>query len=236
MSRASRCPPTSLEMNPQDVAATHVPQRLGRNRVSEHAVHTELPVHIDGQEHAGIRATGAHRVDQRPRIKYRTTAGGKISRRYSQRNSQLFESLNFEHALKKSDHALVRGESHSRNRPAREVTEAYPASDLFHFLGRDPTAVNRANQRAYAGACNVINRNVFFFEDSENTDMRDTPREPATQCNSQSERLRRYRRWPCVAARKLTPESLHGPNNPAQVLHWTPLPGSLGTPLPTPAN
>ena len=114
-------------------------------------------------------------------MKYDALASGKIGCRHGERDTQLFESFNFQKLVQESDHALVAGEAVAGERPTGNVFEADAGSDLLKLRGRNPTAVSGTDEGAYAGSGNAADGDVFFFEDFEDAYMGDTSSKASTQ-------------------------------------------------------
>jgi hypothetical protein len=51
--------------------------------------------------------------------------------------------------------------------------EANLGGNLLEFGGREPTAVGCSDERAYAGASDKLNGNLFFFQNFEDADVGD---------------------------------------------------------------
>ena len=103
----------------------------------------------------------------------------EICRRNAEGNAKLFKGLALKGAREECDHAIGRGKAAARKSPARERGEARVVREIMHLSQREPTAVARADQRADAGTCDDANRNTFFFQNFENTDMSDPAGEPS---------------------------------------------------------
>jgi hypothetical protein len=79
--------------------------------MGEHAIDQPASANVDRQEHSGIGATGAHRIDDRTRMKDHAFAAVEIGCGDAQRNAQLFESLHLQGAVQERHHAVVGGEA-----------------------------------------------------------------------------------------------------------------------------
>jgi hypothetical protein len=51
--------------------------------------------------------------------------------------------------------------------------------DFFEFFNGEPAAIGGADQRAHAGARDNSNRNIFFFENLQHSDVRHAARKAA---------------------------------------------------------
>src|SRR5271156_5114550 len=103
----------------------------------EHAIHETAATNFDRQEHSGISATRAHRVDDRSGSKDCCLSSIKVGCGYSQWNAQFFERTHLQYALEKCRHAVGGCETEARERPAREGGEANFAGNFFQFGNRE---------------------------------------------------------------------------------------------------
>jgi len=154
-------------------------------------------------------------------VKDNAFAGVEVSGSHAQWNAQLLKRLDPQNARKKRDHAVVAGEAIARKRPARKGSEANRARNLFKVGAAEPTAIGRADQRAHTGSSHDPNRNSFFFENLQNTDVCDAAGKSAAQSHAQG--------WSCVwllrdssLTGKLPPKGLDRPDYLPQAFHRIP--------------
>lgn len=114
-------------------------------------------------------------------MKDHALAGGKVRSRHCQWDAQFFKRLHLQELVQESDHALVAGEAVARQRPAGNMLEAYLGGNLLEVSGREPAAIRGADECADAGARNVADGDVFFFEDFENADVGDAASKTAAE-------------------------------------------------------
>ena len=65
------------------------------------------------------------------------------------------------------------------------------ARDLFQFRDRHTAAIGSPDQSADARSCYIADRDLFFFENFEDADVRDAASKAATQRDSDARRSRR---------------------------------------------
>ena len=191
----------------------------------KHAVNQQASANLHRLKHPGIRAAGAHRIDQRTGMKHRAFAGGEIRGGDRQRNPQFFKSLHFQNAVEKPDHALVAGKPVARERPAGNVLEAHPGGHLLEFRRRKPAAVSRADERTHTGAGNISDRDIFFFENLQDTYVGNATSEAAAERQANANlggiTMQAGRMFGQLASKRL-----YRTYYPAQTLHGTYTPGS----------
>jgi hypothetical protein len=83
--------------------------------------------------------------------------------------------------VEESDHALVAGEAVARERPTGNVFETDAGGDLLKLRSRNPAAIGRTDEGAYAGSGNAADGDVFFFEDFEDANVGDSASKASTQ-------------------------------------------------------
>src|SRR5579862_4981802 len=137
----------------------------------QHPIDEIAPANFHRQEHAGIGATGANRINDRAGMKHNTLAGIEIRGRDAERDAEIFKSDALQRAGQKRDHAVVRSETASRKRPAGEGGEPGVVRDLFYFRKRKAAAIAGSDERAHAGAANETHGNIFLLENFEDSDM-----------------------------------------------------------------
>ena len=191
-----------------------------RHRMRQHAIHQVAPANLDRQKHSRISATGAHRIDDRSRVKHHAFAGIEVGCGHAERNAQLFKRLHLQSARQERNHAVVRGEAAARERPARKGSEAHAVRDLFHFLRATPAAIARPDQRAHARASDHADRNAFLFENLQNSDVRDAAGKSSAQRHANGWNSGRRNRG--SLAGEFPPKGLNRPNNLPQTLHSQP--------------
>jgi hypothetical protein len=76
---------------------------------------------------------------------------------------------------------MVTGETQSRNTPPRDVAKTQRAASGYDASQRRPAGVCGAQNAPDTCPRNARNRDVVLLEDLQNTQMRETPRKPATQ-------------------------------------------------------
>src|SRR6202521_754019 len=226
MARVIAVRPFASKMHGQHAIRSHLPQWPGGYSVREHAVDQQASTNLYRQEHSWIGATGTYRIDQRSGMKHYALSGGKIRSRHGQGDAQFFERLDLQEVVQKSNHALIAGEAVTRERPTGNMLEAYPGGNMLEFRRRDSAAVGGADESAHTGPSNAADGDVFFFEDFENTDVRDAASKPATQSETDAHAglVRPRGRG---KAGKPTSERLHRTNNLTQTLHGEPHPSQF---------
>jgi hypothetical protein len=92
---------------------------------------------------------------------------------------------------------------------------------MLEFRRRDSAAVGGADESAYTGPSNAADGDVFFFEDFENTDVRDAASKAATQSQTDADGRLMWSRTR-GEPRKPASKRLHRTNNLTQTLHGEP--------------
>src|SRR5579871_5399798 len=115
-------------------------------------------------------------------MKNHAVAAVEIGRGNSEWNLEFFEGLNLQNPIEERNHAVVGGESVTRNSPARKRREAARSRDTLEFLDRHATAVDRADERSNAGSSNDTDGNALFFEDLQNSNVSNAAGEASTKC------------------------------------------------------
>jgi len=107
--------------------------------------------------------------------------------------------------------------------PARKRFEADAAGNLFQFRCGKSAAISRADQSAHGWYRPQADRNFFFFENFQDTDVGDSHGQTRPQCDSNSGEPEQLQQQPSVATTLV--QSLDGPNNPLKRLHRIPTSG-----------
>ncbi len=89
----------SAEVDCDHPLGAHLAQGLGWDRMGEQAIHHHASIYMDRQKHSGIRATGAHRIDQLSFAEDHCLAGEKIGGGDGERDAQLFKGAGLKDAL-----------------------------------------------------------------------------------------------------------------------------------------
>ena len=89
--------------------------------------------------------------------------------------------------------------------------------ELVHLIERESAAVAGSNQCSNAGASDDTDRNIFLFQNFEDTDMRDAAGKASAQgdANGWDGNCRRRNGF----AGEFSPERLHGPNDLPETVH-----------------
>src|ERR1700733_3705735 len=152
-------------------------------------------------------------------MKNHAFAGIEVGCGYAEGNTQLFESFYFQGAGEERDHAIVRGKAVAGDGPAGEGGETNRVRDFFQLFEGESAAVGCTDQCTHTGAGDDADRDTFFFEDFQDADVGHTASKAATerQPNRRNTRLK-----PTGLARELSPNGLHGPDDPAKTFHRYP--------------
>ena len=92
---------------------------------------------------------------------------------------------------------------------------------LPQLTGAHPAAIGGADESIHTGASNEVDRNVFFFEDSQNADVSQTARKAAAEGQTDPHPCR-LGIQACGVTGKAASERLHRTNNLIQTLHGGP--------------
>src|SRR6516162_9851755 len=81
----------------------------------------------------------------------------------------------------KPRHAVRVVEAIARQRKSAKVAKPHGASHVLELGRRHSAAVTSADDRSHARARNIIDWDVFFFQDLQHANMRDAARESTAQ-------------------------------------------------------
>src|ERR1700733_5567998 len=152
-------------------------------------------------------------------MKNNTFAGIEVGCGHAQRDAQVFESLHLQNACEKRHHAVVRGKAVAGNGPARDGSEAAGERNFFEFFDREAAAVNGPNQGANAGSGNDADRDPFFFEDFQHSDVGHAAGKPAAEGKTYG---RYWQPRHGGLTGEFAAEGLHGSNDLFKTLHRHP--------------
>jgi hypothetical protein len=156
-------------------------RRACRNGRDETAVRQAARADLHRFEQARKRATGANGVHQIPLRKYDRLAGRQVRRDRCKRNTQIFKLSGFENALDQFSKTIVAGKAEPGNSPPSDVTKAKSAASRNDARKRCAARVSGAKNAAHTRSCDMRNGDFIFFENLQNTEVREPTRESASK-------------------------------------------------------
>src|SRR5579859_202557 len=91
MPRSAALRPRAFQMHGQHAVGSHFAQRASGYGVRQHSIDQIAPANFDRQEHSGISAAGADRINDRAGMKYDALAGVEIRGGYAERDAEILK-------------------------------------------------------------------------------------------------------------------------------------------------
>src|SRR5689334_8110333 len=152
--------------------------------MGQQSIYHQAPIHLYRCKDARISTARSHRIDQVALAEDHRLTAYEVCCRHRQRDPQFLKSAYSQHTLQQSDQAIIRAEPVAGDGVTANILKTNQRCDLGKFLSRYPTRISGANYGADACTCNVINRNVVFFENFEDTNVGQPAGKTTTECKS----------------------------------------------------